>query len=117
MLNVSHSNPCLDFPPPPPPPPPFSFITTTATTAAIATAFNLSKVSFRDDTVEPFEPKFYVDPGLLKTMRSYSEDETQPFRLMSLATSYLHEDSLECKAEFLLESMKNINNADRRAHV
>jgi hypothetical protein len=44
MLNISYPNLYFDFPPSPPPLPP---ITTTAiTTAAIATAFNLSKVSF-----------------------------------------------------------------------
>ena len=85
MLNVSRPNPHPDprlnspsllLPPsPPPPPPPITTITTSAITAAIATAFNLSKVSFWDDTVEPFKPKFYVDLGLLKTMHSYLEDE------------------------------------------
>jgi hypothetical protein len=73
MLNISYPNLYFDFPPSPPPLPP---ITTTAiTTAAIATAFNLSKVSFQDDTVELFKPKFYMDLGLLKTIHSYLEDE------------------------------------------
>jgi hypothetical protein len=110
MLNISYPDPRSDFfsPPPPPLPP----ITTTATTtAAIATAFNLSKVSFWDNTVEPFKLKFYVDLGLLKMIHSYLEDETQPFRLMSFTTLYLYKDSLECKAEFLLKSIKKINNA------
>jgi hypothetical protein len=60
--------------------------------------------------VELFELKFYMDLGLLKMIYSYSEDETQPFRLMLFAILYLYKDSLECKAEFLLKSMKKINN-------
>ena len=77
MLIVFYFNSCFYFflSPPPPPPPPITTITTSATTAAITTAFNLSKVSFRDNTVELFELIFYVDPGLLKTIYSYLEDE------------------------------------------
>jgi hypothetical protein len=75
MLNISYPNPHSDFFSPPPPPLPF--ITTTATTtAAITTTFNLYKVSFRDNMVEPFKPKFYIDLGLLKTIHSYLENET-----------------------------------------
>jgi hypothetical protein len=33
---------------------------------------------------------------------------------MSLATSYLYKDSLECKVEFLFKSMKKINNTIAR---
>jgi hypothetical protein len=74
MLNISYPDPHSDFPPLFLPF--LSPITTTAiTTAAIATAFNLSKVSFRDNIVEPFELKFYVDLGLLKTIHSYLEDK------------------------------------------
>jgi hypothetical protein len=51
-----------------------------------------------------------VDLGLLKTIYSYLEDKIQPFRLISLATSYLYKNSLEYKAEFLLKSIKKINN-------
>ena len=43
--------------------------------------------------------KFYVDPGLLKTIHSYLEDETQPFRLMLLAISYLYKDGLKYKTD------------------
>jgi hypothetical protein len=74
MLNISYPDPYFDFPLPPPPPlPPIT--TTATTTAAIATAFNLSKVSFQDNMVEPFELKFYMDLGLLKTIHSYLEDK------------------------------------------
>ena len=112
MLNVY----CPD---PPPPPPPIITITTTTTAAAIATMPNPPasyfppRVSFRDVTVEPFDLKFYVELGLLKTIYSYLKDKT-PFKLILLATLYLHKNSLECKAESLFKSMKNTNNATAR---
>ena len=61
--------------------------------------------------VELFKLKFYIDPGLLKTIYSYLEDKIQFFRLMLLAISYLYKDGLEYKVKILLKSMKNINNA------
>ena len=100
-------------PPPPPPPPPLyppPITTTTAATTAVATA---PRVSFRDDTVRPFKPNFYVDPDLLKKIRSYLNVKT-PFRLILLATSYLYKNSLKCKAESLLKIIENINNAIAR---
>ena len=54
-----------------------------------------------------------MDPDLLKTIRSYLNVET-PFKLISLATSYLYKNSLECKVESLLKIIKNINNAVAR---
>jgi len=60
--------------------------------------------------VRPFEPKFYVDLNLLKTIRSHLTVKT-PFKLISLATSYLRKNSLKCKVESLLKIIKNINNA------
>jgi hypothetical protein len=109
------------LPPPPPPPPPPSYssssssppsITTTiaATTTTITTA---PKVSFRDNIVQPFKPKFYVDLDLLKTIYGYLNVKT-PFKLILLATLYLYKNSLECKAESLLKIIKNINNTIAR---
>ena len=47
-----------------------------------------------------------MDLGLLKTIHSYLENETQPFKFILLATSYLYKDSLE--------NIKNINNTIAR---
>ena len=55
-----------------------------------------------------------MDLGLLKTIYSYLEDETQLFRLILFAISYLYKDGLEYKVKILLKSMKNINNATVR---
>ena len=112
MLNIY----CFNFPPPPSP---ITTITTTTTTAAIATAPNPPAshfppgVSFRDVTVEPFNPKFYIKLGLLKTIRSHLKDETL-FKLISLTTLYLYKDSLEYKIKSLLKSIKNTNDATAR---
>jgi hypothetical protein len=62
MLNVFYTTP------PPPPPPPITITITAATTAAVATT---PKVSFQDDMVELFKPKFYIKPDLLEMIRSY----------------------------------------------
>ena len=51
-----------------------------------------------------------MDLGLLKTIYSYLEDETQLFRLILFTISYLYEDGLEYKVKILLKSIKNINN-------
>ena len=51
--------------------------------------------------------------GLLKTIRSHLKDETL-FKLISLATLYLCKDSLKYKAESLLKSIKNTNDATAR---
>ena len=108
MLNIY----CPD---PPPPLPPITTITTTTTTAAIATALNPPashfppRVSFQDITVEPFNLKFYIKLGLLKTIHSHLKDEI-PFKLILLVTLYLCKDSLECKVKSLLKSIKNTNN-------
>ena len=121
MLNVPYPNHPSPSPPssppsPPPPPLPITTITTTTTTAAIATAPNPPvsyfpfRVLFQDDTVEPFNLKFYVKLGLLKTIRSHLKDEIL-FKLISLATLYLRKDSLKCKVESLFKSIKNTNNA------
>jgi hypothetical protein len=110
MPNIYYPSP----PPPPPPlsPPPPSLITTTAPNP-LASHFP-PKVSFRDNTVELFELKFYIDLGLLKTIYSYLGDETQLFKIISLATLYLYKNSLECKVKSLLKIMKNINNITAR---
>ena len=63
--------------------------------------------------IKPFEPKFYVKPGLLKMIRSYLNVETF-FELILLATLYLCEDSFKCKVESLLKKIKNINNITAR---
>ncbi|XTI84251.1 hypothetical protein V2W45_1327495 [Cenococcum geophilum] len=118
MPNVPGPPPPPPLPPPPPFPPPVT-ITTAATTAAVATALNPSashsppKVSFRDNMVRPFKPKFYVDLDLLKKIGSYLNVKI-PFRLMLLTTLYLRKNSLKCKAESLLKIMENINNAVAR---
>ena len=113
MLNIPYSTsppflPFLFFSPPPlfplPPPPPPAIA---ATIAAVATA---PKVSFRDNTVKLFKLIFYIDPVLLKTIHSYLNIKIL-FKFILLTTSYLRENSLECKTESLLKIIKNINNA------
>ena len=94
-----------------PPSPPIT--ATAATTITITTnpptSYSPPRVLFRDNIVQPFKPKFYVDPDLLKTIRSYLNVEI-PFNLILLATLYLYKNSLKYKAESLLKIMKNINN-------
>ena len=60
--------------------------------------------------VELFKLKFYINPGLLKTIHSYLKNETEFFKLILLTTSYLYKDSLKYKAKSLLKNIKNINN-------
>jgi hypothetical protein len=54
-----------------------------------------------------------MDLDLLKKIYGYLNVKT-PFKLISLITSYLYKNSLECKVESLLKIIKNINNAVAR---
>ena len=63
--------------------------------------------------VKPFKLIFYMDLVLLKTIRSYLNIKTL-FKLISLITSYLYENSFEYKVESLLKTIKNINNTTAR---
>ena len=63
--------------------------------------------------VKLFKLKFYIDLVLLKTIHSYLNVEIF-FKLILLATLYLHENSLKYKVESLLKTIKNINNTTVR---